>query len=190
MAASCLAAHDPDRSSQLLNEAVSAAAGLSDDDQAVRSLASFSNNIAGTLQEQSPLNAQQCVLMLRAAKIARTHWQRAGTWREVERAEYRLSVCFTAAGDGLRAVEHAKQCNEIVQANGSEPLEVFFAAEALALAALQTQDRSLFSEALRTAEQSFTEIDKLDQGWCLPTLEKLRTHAVSATSGNDRSGAV
>jgi hypothetical protein len=99
-------------------------------------------------------------------------------------------VCFSAAGDGQRAIQHAKQCDEIVRANGSESLEIFFAAEALALAALLTQDQQLFTAALRTAELSFTEIDKSDQGWCLPTLEKLQSNAVATTPGKRQSNTV
>lgn len=175
MAACSLAPYDAARSSSLLQESVESASGFANDDPAVRSLASFSNNIAGTLQEKvNPSNAEM-TLMLNAADIARATWERAGGWREVERAEYRVSVCQFAAGNFEEAFRHAKLCDSIVRDNGSEPLEMFFAAEALALAAKATNRGEAFVEALRMAESSFADIDPSDRTWCQPTLEKLRT---------------
>jgi len=144
-----------------------------DVDPGVRSLAAFSNNIAGSLRELDPLSTEQRDVMIRAAQVARAQWERAGTWREVERAEYRLSVCWLAAGDAKRAMQHAKACDSIVQQNGSEPLELFFAAEALALPARALSDEQGHSKAIATAQAAFAALQPEDQAWCRATLEKL-----------------
>lgn len=197
MAACSLAPHDAARASRLLEEAVAAAAVLADSDPGVRAVAVFGNNTAGTLQEllqaaaaaadapapptptpSAPPSAVTAdahrALMLRAAEIARSHWARAGTWREVERAEYRLALCALAAGDAPRALEHARSCEQIVREHGSEPLEVFFAAEAVVLAARALGETELVAPSLASAEAAFAALAPEDQGWCLPTLEKLR----------------
>jgi hypothetical protein len=189
MAACNLSRHDTAGAAPYLEQAVIAAAGLSDQDPAVRALASFANNMAGTLQDIEERDDDGRSLMLRAAEVARSHWERAGTWREVERAEYRLAVCCLAAGDAGRALLHATLCDEIVRANGSEPLEVFFAAEALALAANLCANRGLMAEGLRRAESSFQEVDPADQEWCLPTLEKLRACSRDDLAGPNSIGA-
>lgn len=173
MAACNLATMDPARASTLLEDAVMRASTLPDADPGVRSLAAFSNNIAGTLRELDPLHKEQRDLMLRCAQVARTQWERAGTWREVERAEYRLAVCWLAAGDAKRALQHAQDCHAIVQQNGSEPLELFFAAEALALPAQELGDELGHGRAIATAQAAFAALQPRDQTWCRITLEKL-----------------
>jgi hypothetical protein len=173
MAACNLAAIDPARAATLLEVAVAAASTLPDADPGVRSVAAFSNNIAGNLRELDPLSALHREFMLRAAQVARTYWDRAGSWREVERAEYQLSLCWLAAGDAKRAMEHAKTCDAIVQQNGEEPLEVFFAAETLALAARTLGDELAHSAAIGKAKLAFAALPAPDQDWCRATLEKL-----------------
>jgi hypothetical protein len=173
MAACNLAAIDPARAATLIEVAVAAASTLPNADPGVRSLAAFSNNIAGNLREHDPISALHRELMMRAAQVARTHWERAGTWREVERAEYQLSLCWLAAGDAKRAMEHAKTCDAIVQQNGDEPLEVFFAAETLALAARTLGNELAHGTAIAKAKVAFAALQPEDQNWCRTTLEKL-----------------
>lgn len=173
MAACNLAVMDPTRASPLLEQAVARAGSLPDADPGVRSAAAFSNNIACNLREHEPMSALHRELMLQAAQIARTYWERAGTWREVERAEYQLSLCWLAAGDAKRAMEHATTCDTIVQQNGDEPLEVFFAAETLALAARALGDEPAHGKAIDKAKVAFAALQAEDQDWCRATLEKL-----------------
>jgi hypothetical protein len=173
MAACNLAAIDPVRATALLEDAVVRASRLPDGDPGVRSLAAFGNDIAGTLRDLDPFSAEQRDLMIRSAQVARTQWERAGTWREVERAEYRLAVCWLAVGDAKRAMQHARTCNAIVQQNGSEPLELFFAAEALALSAHALGDELSYGRAIATAQAAFAALPPEDQAWCRTTLEKL-----------------
>ena len=173
MAACNLAAVDTARATTLLEDAVVRGSALPDGDPGVRSLAAFGNSIAGTLQEMAHLSSAQRDVMIRAAQIARTQWARAGTWREVERAEYRLAVCWLAAGDPKRALQHAKACDSIVQQNGCEPLEVFFAAEALALPARVLGDEQGYARAVTTAQAAFDALPSDEQAWCRTTLERL-----------------
>ncbi|MBK7471656.1 MAG: hypothetical protein IPI73_14610 [Betaproteobacteria bacterium] len=173
MAASNLAAFDTARSALLLEDALSRAGDLPDADPGVRALAANSNNIAATLQDLAPLETARRELMLRAAQVARTQWERAGTWLEVERAEYRLALCWLAAGDPSTALQHGLRCDAIVRENGAPPLELFFAAEALALPARALGDGACDAQAVATARQAFAALAQDDQAWCRTTLDKI-----------------
>ena len=111
--------------------------------------------------------------MIRAAQVARAQWQRAGTWLEVERAEYRLALCWLAAGDPALALQHARACDAIVRENGSLPLELFFAAEALCLPARALGDSACDAAAVATARRAFDALPLDDQAWCRATLDRL-----------------
>lgn len=173
MAASGLAAFDAARASDLLHDAVARAQPLPDADPGVRALAANGNGIAGTLQELAPLGPAQRELMIRAAEVARASWQRAGSWLEVERAEYRLALCWLAAGDAAQALQHARRCDAIVRANGALPLEVFFAAEALCLPLRALGDGAGHKAALAGARQAFDALAADDRAWCRATLDKI-----------------
>ncbi|MBK9606628.1 MAG: hypothetical protein IPO58_09540 [Betaproteobacteria bacterium] len=173
MAASNLAAFDTARSALLLEDALARAGDLPDADPGVRALAANSNGIAATLQELAPLEPARRELMLRAARVARTQWERAGTWLEVERAEYRLALCWLAAGDPSTALQHGLRCDAIVRENGAQPLELFFAAEVLALPARALGDGACAVKAVATARQAFAALDPDDQAWCRATLDKI-----------------
>ena len=173
MAAANLGATEPERALGWLLEAEADVAPLPDADPGVRALAANSNNLAATLQELKSRPPAQRALMLQAAQLARRQWQRAGGWLEVERAEYRLALCWLAAGDATQALQHARQCEAVVRAQGEPPLELFFAAEAVALAARALGDGMALSEAIGTARASFDALSTDDQGWCRETLDKL-----------------
>lgn len=173
MAAGSLAAFDTARAAELLQDAVARAGHLPDADPGVLALAASGNGVAGTLQELTPLGAAQRDLMIRAAQVARTQWERAGTWLEVERAEYRLALCWLAAGNPAQALQHAQRCEAIVRDNGSPPLEVFFAAEALALPSRALGDSAGDAAALASARQAFDALAPDDQAWCRATLDRI-----------------
>lgn len=180
MAASNLAASNSQRSTELLQEAVTRASALPDADPGVRALAANSNGIAGTLQELASRTAEQRALMVQAAQVARAQWERAGTWLEVERAEYRLALCWLAAGDPALGLQHTLHCESIVQQNGSLPLEVFFASEALCLCARALGDTAVHSGAVATAQQAFEALPSDDQAWCRATLDSMtRTSGIN-----------
>lgn len=173
MAAACLATQDTARAGDLLQDAVARAAVLPDADPGVRAVAVNGNGIAGTLQELAPLPPAQRELMIRAAQAARVHWARAGSWLEVERAEYRLALCWLAAGDAAQALQHGRLCEAIVREHGAPPLELFFAAEAIGMPARAQGDRAGHAAALAIARQAFEALPVDDHGWCRPTLDKL-----------------
>lgn len=173
MAAANLATPDPARASELLQQALTLAGDLPDADPGVRAVAANSNNIAGTLQLLAPLGPGQRELMLAAAQVARVQWQRCGGWLEVERAEYRLALCWLAAGDPVQALQHGQRCDAMVREHGALPLELFFAAEALCLPARALGDAPGHAAALTTARQAFDALSVDDQGWCRVTLDQL-----------------
>jgi hypothetical protein len=175
LAAGGLLERDPVRAGTLLREALAdeEAAGLADDDPAVRSIAIAANNIACALETKAARSAAERELMILAALSARTHWARAGTWLETERAEYRLANTWLKAGDLVQARRHAQACLEIVAAHGDVPLEAFFGWEALGLIERAAANAAGHLEALARATAAFERLDEGDRGWCRKSLEAL-----------------
>jgi len=134
IAASALAGQGKvEEASRDLEEALALAAyGPAKDDPAARALAVTGNNLACVLEERPTLTSAERALMLRAAQAGLDFWRIAGGWMEEERAFYRLALSNLKAGEAKAALEHARRCLEIVEANGSDPVESFFAHEALA----------------------------------------------------------
>ena len=119
----------------LFEEAMSLASyGPTASDPTARALAVTANNLASAFEDKKNRTSAENALMVRAAEAARDWWGLAGTWLEAGRAEYRLSSSLRHAGDTARALEHARRCMRIVEANGSEPYEAAWAHEQMALA--------------------------------------------------------
>jgi len=175
LAAANLAERDTPRASALFGEALMEAdrAGLDATDPTNRALAVTANNLACTLEEKRSRSPAERALMITAAQAARRFWAVAGTWLETERAEYRLAMTWLQAGDPALARHHAQECLAIVQANGSAPLERFFASEALALAEVADGNAAGYATALAQAREAFAALDEADQGWCRASLDKL-----------------
>jgi hypothetical protein len=175
MAAASLGTHDTARANVLLDDALAQAeaAALPDKDPAHRLLAVSGNGIAGTLEEKAGRSNEERALMLRAAQVARQFWARAGTWLETERAEYRLAMSWTQAGDWVQARQHAQNCLEIVHANGSVPLEVFFGWEALGAVERAAGHATGHAQALAHAQAAFAQLAEGDRAWCQASLDKL-----------------
>lgn len=91
--------------------------------------------------------------MKSAARVARQYWEVAGTWIEVERAEYRLAMTMLAAGDPVAALEHAELCLKICTSNNAEPFEHFFAHEARAKCFLADRRHSQAENARNDAKK-------------------------------------
>jgi hypothetical protein len=176
LAADNLAAHDGARAAPLLRQATVEAETLAlpDNAPAIRAIAVAANNAAGTLRDLRERSPEQTAFMLDAAAVARSHWARAGTWLQVERAEYFLAHSHLAAGQAAAAQEHARACLRIVADNGSVPLEVFFGQEALALAAHAAGNATERDAAVATAAATFPRLDDADKPWCQPALDKLQ----------------
>lgn len=148
--------------------------GLESSDPANKALAVTGNNLASTLEEKKERTENQTALMLRAAKIGKTYWEIAGTWREVERAEYRLSKSHLSAGLINEAFTHAENCLSIVAKNNNEPLELFFGLEALALAFKAQNKSAQVAETVEKMNTAFNLLSAKEQFWCKKTLEELR----------------
>jgi tetratricopeptide (TPR) repeat protein len=146
---------------------------LSKNDPANRSLAIAGNNLACTLLDKEKLDHNEINLMIQSAFVGRKFWELAGTWKEVERAEYRLAKVFLKANVLDKAFEHSEKCLAIISDNGNDPLEEFFGFEALALIEKARRNELGFSEAIEKMKESFEKISSDDQTWCKKTLEKL-----------------
>jgi len=175
LAAASMVDHDATRAGGWLSEATAEAEGvaLPDSDPAVRALAVAGNNIAAALEEKAQRTASERELMIAAAQAGRRYWERAGTWLETERAEYRLAMSWLQAGDAAMARQHARQCLDVVMANGSVALETFFGHEALALAERAAGNAEAAAQAVASAHAAFAALDEGDRGWCQVTLDKL-----------------
>lgn len=176
LAAGALAAHDATRAQALLQEALDGAeaGSFADNDPAVRALAITGNLIAGTLEDLATRTDAERGLMVLGAQTGRRFWARAGTWLEVERAEYRLAKTWVKAGDAAQARAHAQQCLDTVKANDGAALEVFFAWEALGVAHHAADNSAALAQAVAEAETAFSALGTGDQGWCRPSLAALQ----------------
>jgi hypothetical protein len=175
MAAANLVEHDTVRAAQLFRTSVDLAerSGLPDADPMHRAVAVAANSLACTLEEKTGRSADERALMILAAQAARHHWERAGTWLEVERAEYRLAMTWLQAGDLVQAREHAKACHDIVEANDGAALERLFGWEARGRVERAAGNAVGHTQALAMARTAFDELSAADQGWCRASLDQL-----------------
>ncbi len=109
-------------------------------DPAARALAAAGNNVAAELEQRAGRTPGETALMKRAAETGRRYWEVAGTWLDVERAEYRLAMTLLAAGEPQAALEHARDCVALCEDNQAVPYEQFFGWEAVALASFASGD--------------------------------------------------
>ena len=177
MAAANLAERDTARAlvlfEQALADASAEATALPDADPVHRALAVTANSLACTLEEKPQRSADERALMIRAALAARRQWAIAGTWLEIERADYRLAMTWVQASDSAQALVHAQNCLAIVQANDAPALERFFAWEAKGVAARAAGDLSGHQQALAQVREACAALTEADRGWCQASLDKL-----------------
>ena len=122
---------------RVLLAAVQDTADGAGDPVALRSMGAITNNLAGDLRFYHPEHASDpdyAALMVDAARLARTAWNRAGGWLEKERADYQLAMCLAAAGDGRAALDAASAAWQACGANDADDEECFYVLEALARA--------------------------------------------------------
>lgn len=150
-----------------------AQSALPKEDPANRALAVAGNNLACALEEKASRNSAETDLMILAAQAGRNFWEVAGTWLQVERAEYRLSQTYLKAGDLVRSLEHAQTCLEIAQENNAPSLEFFFGYEALALAERARGNAIGYSKAAQQVKSYFDKLSDDDKSWCEASLKKL-----------------
>ena len=128
-------------------------------------------------EKRDARSADDRALMILSAQSARRHWERAGTWLEVERAEYRLAMTWLQAGDVAQARQHAQACLDIVAANEGAALERFFGWEALGVVERAAGNASAHAAALERVRAEFDELSSDDQSWCKESLDKLTSQA-------------
>jgi hypothetical protein len=163
---------------QALEEAASA--DLQRDDPAHRALATTGNNLACALEMKPNRSDAERDLMLLAARATRRHWEIAGGWLETERAEYRLAMSHFEAGDLAQARLHAQNCLEIVEANGSVPLERCFGYEALAKIERAAGNSVGCAQALQSARAACAAIDDAgDRDFAAGELAKINESTVA-----------
>ena len=161
--------------STLQKAALLASTKLDEKDPAYKPLAMAGNNLASQLEEKDNRSAEDTSLMLYAAETARKFWEQAGTWLEVERAEYRLSQSHLAAGNIETAIRHAKFCLDICQENSADPMELFFATECFAKIYSKQNKKEEFTKAIQQMESYLSKLNKEDNPWCVRAINKLKT---------------
>ncbi|MFC7419472.1 hypothetical protein ACFQNF_06225 [Iodobacter arcticus] len=136
-----------------------------------RALAVGGSNLAGTLEEQSNRSTTETTAMLRAAQSALRFWKLAGTWLEIERAEYRL--CRSALQAGLRdeAIQAAQRCLDGCIQNNAPAFELFFAHAVLAIS--QKDQVDAFEKHRAAAIACLEQIPIGEQHWCEAELKEL-----------------
>ena len=140
-----------------------------------RAFAATANNIASDLCNGPRGDAARDALMLTAAALSRRAWGHAGTALQVERAEYRLALCHAALGQGATALHHAQQCLLICQAEGGDPVELFFAHEATVRAQLARANTDAAAAARQQMQALLPDISEADglRAWCAQALQDL-----------------
>lgn len=174
VAGSALSERDTKKSKDLLLRALDLAqSGLEKSDPANRALAVTGNNLACALEEKKFRSSEETELMVLAAKIGRTYWERTGTWLEVSRAEYRLAISYLEAEQVSKALEHAQICVELCRENNASDTDMFYAYEALARVERERANQLGFHEAVETAKTYFDKLNPDDKSWCESSLKKL-----------------
>jgi hypothetical protein len=160
------------RAGQLFREAAALGGALQPGDPGNRALAVAGNNLASELCEQENLSADATALMLLAADTGRKYWERAGTWLNVARAEWRVAVCRLKAGDAGGAATHARLClDELAKHPEAEAFDQFYGWEAYARA-----ERALgrdFRASREQARAAFERLSEDDKPYCRPALAAL-----------------
>lgn len=173
-AAPALAERDAPRAASLLREAALDfdTEALPNNDPACRAIAINGNDIAMSLGDKLMRSDAERDLMLLGARIARDYWARAGTWLEVERAEYRLAVSWLKVPDLAAARRHARKCLDLVREHEAPPLESFFGWEALALIERASGNLVANRQAVAHMKLAFDHLEEGDRAWCRPSLVK------------------
>lgn len=170
-AASLLLQKNFDKAKMLLNNAIAASHSLKENsDPAFKTLAMCTNNMAAALSEKNILTPQEESLMIETAQYARNFWEKAGTWLNVERAEYYLSKYFRKIVDLENAERHGYLCLEICEKEKADPVELFFAHQSLALVFRLKKNDIQYQTHLGFMRKYFTECGQADQSWMKASL--------------------
>ncbi|HSH90545.1 MAG TPA: hypothetical protein VK996_11220 [Ramlibacter sp.] len=148
--------------------------GLPEKSPALRALAIGGNNLAAALEEKKDRDAAETEGMIAAAEGGLEYWKQAGTWLETERAEYRLARSQLQAGKSQAAVDSAKRCVEVCEANNAPAFEKFFAFAVLAMAHRAADDRKSFAESRERALRELEQVPEEEKQWCESDLKEIQ----------------
>lgn len=122
----------------------------------------INNAVSGWLEHPQPATADPSVAaaMTRAARCCKTIWQHAGTWMQVERADYLIALVANALADWEAAARAARDGIRMIEANGSEDVDRAF----LLLELARARHGMGEGEAARTArDASFALAERFDE---------------------------
>jgi hypothetical protein len=132
-----------------------------------RPLAAACNNMAWELHRLGERrSADHTDAMLRVAAASREHWSRAGTWLEIERADYTLAITHLAAGLHDDAWRHAAQCLAVCLRHQAPPFERFYAHEAMARVHHARREAGELAHHLQELRKAFAALSADDQTSC------------------------
>ena len=133
---------------------------------AARALAIGGNGLATTLGQKPDRSAAETALMLTAARGGLDYWRIAGGWLEEERAHYRLARSLLQAGDPLAAIESARHCVAVCEANAAPAFERYFGHAVVAIAARAAGDPGTYAVARERALACYAEVPADERPWC------------------------
>ncbi len=139
-----------------------------------RPLAVCANNLAWALLGLPERASEVTAQMLSAARAARVWWERAGTWLQVERAEYLLVRVHLAAGQLQQALAHGQACLQGCETNSAPDFELFYAHEAMAQAAAALGDHGLLDQSRDAAIAAQARMTPDDQAVVAADLAQLQ----------------
>lgn len=142
-------------------------------DPAARALAVTGNNLAADLEDRPARTADETALMVLAAETGRRYWKIAGSWTEVGWAEYRLAMTQVAAGDGQKAMKHARECLGICEDNRAIPFQHFYGWEAMARGAAKAGDPFTAKSSRDKASEFIEKMKPEAQPECRQALARL-----------------
>jgi hypothetical protein len=172
-AALCLGRGEVERALGLIDSASACLAGLPEaTPQDHRPLAVACNNMTWELQELGTSRTEaQTRAMLRLAAASREHWSRAGTWLEIERAEYCLALAHLSAGLYDDAWRHAAQCLAVCLHHQAPPYELLYAHEAMARVHHARRESAELAHHRQALQAAFARLARADQSGARGVLE-------------------
>ena len=178
-AAICVGRGQTERAMSLLRAARDRLAALPNASAAMhRPLAVACNNMAWELHDRgSARSRQDTAVMLDIAAASRLHWSRAGTWLEVERADYALALCHLSADKPDAALACADACLAACTRNEAPVMDHFLAHEALARVHGARGDRAALVQHIAAAQAAFTALSTGEQAGCRSALTALLAQA-------------
>jgi hypothetical protein len=172
-ASMCLARGQLARALALIDSAAARLAALPDAAPADhRPLAAVCNNMAWELHGLGDRRtADETAAMLHVAAASREHWSRAGTWLEIERADYCLSRTHLAASLHDEAWRHAAQCLAVCLRHQAPPYERFYAHEAMARVHHARREAAELAHHAQAMREAHAAMRADEQAACRPELD-------------------